>query len=135
MEMSTGVDNMKLLFCRRIRDSTGESNKENDTQKTAWLSTTLICKGAATGHAFSFNDDETTLGCWTDTQPLCQSKPMWSCTSTSTMNDNKCSTCVCFGLTVEEYQQHGNPRFETASWQPQGRRQLASTDWQCHHQG
>ncbi len=32
------------IFCRRFRDSTGESNKENDTRKTTWLLTMLSCR-------------------------------------------------------------------------------------------
>ena len=61
----------------------------------------------ATGEAFSFNNDETRLGCRSPNNPTTVPiKPIVELDQDlNMMNDNKYSTRVYFVLTVEEYQQ------------------------------
>ncbi len=141
VEMSTWVDNSRdVLFCRRFRDSTGESNKENDTRKTTWLSTMLSCcpwqEGQQVRHSASTMMRQHWVVNRPTAQPLCQSNPTWSCTSTSTWwMATSAQHVVTFVWQWRNTNSSRKPRFQTFSWQPQGARQVVSTDWQCHHQG
>ena len=87
----------------------------------------------ATGEAFSFNSNETTLGCQSPNNPTTVPiKPNVKLHQyLNMMNDNKCSTRVYFGLTVEEYQQLWKAKVSNTFLATSGKK---ATDWQCHHQ-
>ena len=90
----------------------------------------------ATSEAFSFNDGETTLRVQFEPNIVPVKPNVELHQYLNVMNDDKCSTRLCFGLTREECQQLWKAKVSDSSlatWQPQQRRQLVSTDWQCHH--
>ena len=135
MDVSTWVDKTRRFFSG-VSWMFDRRNQERNRYSEGNMAVNYAELPSRTiSEAFSFNDGETTLG--VQFKPnIVPIKPNVDYHQyLNVMNDNKCSTRLYFGLTMEEDQQLWKPRFQNVSWQTQRKRQLASTDWQCHHQG
>ena len=102
--MSTWVDNTRLFFWKRFRDSTSENKKENDSEDNVAVNYAELLS-TATSEPFSFNNGETTLGVQFEPNIVPTKLNVELHQYLNLMNDNKCSTRLYFGLTMEECQQ------------------------------
>ena len=119
--MSPWVDNTRLFFSEDVFEIRQAKARKKTAQKTTWPSTMLNC--LARQHV-SHSASTMVRQHWVSSsnQTLCQPNSTWSCTSTSSlnlMNDNKCSTRLYFGLTMEECQQLWKAKVSniTFSWE------------------
>ena len=115
MDMSTWVDNTRLFFSEDVVEIRQAKTRKKTTQKTTWPSTMLNCLGTATSEPFSFNDGETTLGVQFEPNIVPTKLNVELHQYLNLMNDNKCSTCLYFGLTMEECQQLWKAKVQTFS--------------------
>ena len=69
----------------------------------------------ATSEPFSFNDGETALGVQFEPNIVPTKLNVELHQYLNLMNDNKCSTCLYFGLTMEECQQLWKAKVQTFS--------------------
>ena len=134
-EMNSGYVNMgwqhETIFSEDVVEIRQAKTRKKTTQKTTWPSTMLNCLAR---QQVSHSASTMVRQHWVSSsnQTLCQPNSTWSCTSTSTW---WMTTSVQHVFTLvwqwRNVNNSGKPRFKHF---PE-RRQLVSTDWQCHHQG